>query len=98
MIRMRPIATFLLGFACLAPLAGCSGTGARADAGQSEELAVHRGSFRQRALLTGELAAERGEALTVPRTNAFQLQIRWMAEDGARVKAGDPVVSFDNSQ
>ena len=95
---MRPIATFLLGFACLAPLAGCSGTGARADAGQSEELAVHRGSFRQRALLTGELAAERGEALTVPRTNAFQLQIRWMAEDGARVKAGDPVVSFDNSQ
>jgi multidrug resistance efflux pump len=97
---MRPIVTFLLGLACLAPLAGCSGTGARADAGQggADELAVHRGPFRQRVLLTGELAAEKGDALTVPRTNAFQLQIRWMAEDGARVKAGDPVVSFDNSQ
>jgi len=34
----------------------------------------------------------------VPRTNAFQLQIRWMAEDGARVKAGEPVLAFDNSQ
>lgn len=98
MMRLRPTVTFLLGLAVLAPLAGCSGTGARADAGQSEELSAHRGPFRQRVLLTGELAAERGEALAVPRTNAFQLQIRWMAEDGARVKAGDPVVSFDNSQ
>jgi RND family efflux transporter MFP subunit len=49
-------------------------------------------------LLTGELAAERGEALVVPRTHAFQLAIRWMAEDGILVKAGEPVVSFDNSQ
>jgi multidrug resistance efflux pump len=97
---MSRLVTLLLGFICLAPLAGCSGTGARADAGKDEagEMAVHRGSFRQRALLTGELAAERGEALAVPRTNAFQLQIRWMAEDGVQVKAGDPVVSFDNSQ
>lgn len=34
----------------------------------------------------------------MPRTNAFQLTIRWMAADGTLVKAGDPVVSFDNSQ
>ncbi|HKI06715.1 MAG TPA: efflux RND transporter periplasmic adaptor subunit [Thermoanaerobaculia bacterium] len=97
-MRLRPIVTLLLGLALLAPLAGCSETGARADAGQSEELSAHRGPFRQRVLLTGELAAERGDPLVVPRTDAFQLQIRWMAEDGARVKAGDPVVSFDNSQ
>ncbi|HEV2856742.1 MAG TPA: HlyD family efflux transporter periplasmic adaptor subunit [Thermoanaerobaculia bacterium] len=99
---MRPILALVVlvaGLACLAPLAGCSGTGARADAGQGEdELAVHRGTFRQRVLLTGELAAEKGEALTVPRTNQFQLQIRWMAEDGTLVRAGDPVVAFDNSQ
>ena len=98
---MRPVHAVYLGFACLLPLAGCSGAGARAEAakgGAAEELTVHRGSLRQRELLSGELAAERGEALVVPRTNAFQLAIRWLAEDGALVKAGDPVVSFDNSQ
>jgi multidrug resistance efflux pump len=96
---MRPIVSLLMALAVLAPLAGCSGRGARADAGaEAGELAAHRGTFRQRVLLTGELAAEKFEPLTVPRTNAFQLQIRWMAEDGTRVKAGDPVVSFDNSQ
>jgi multidrug resistance efflux pump len=97
---MKPTCALLLGLALLASLAGCSGSGARAEAqrGASEELAVHRGSFRQRTLLSGELAAARGEALTVPRTSAFQLAVRWMAEDGTLVKAGDPVVSFDNSQ
>lgn len=99
MIGLRPLVVAALGgLACLLPLAGCSGSGARADAGQGEELEVHRGTFRQRVLLTGELAAEKGEALIVPRTNTWQLQIRWMAPDGAMVRAGDPVVAFDNSQ
>src|SRR5262245_17837017 len=94
-----PIAPLLALFSLLPALAGCSGAGARADAGgREDELVVRRGSFRQRLLLTGELEAERGESLVVPRTNAFQLQIRWMAEDGARVKAGEPVIAFDNSQ
>lgn len=98
MIALRPLSVAALGLACLLPLAGCSGSGARADAGKSEELTARRGTFRQRVLLTGELAAEKGEALVVPRTNTWQLQIRWMAPDGARVRAGDPVVAFDNSQ
>lgn len=98
MIGLRPLSAAAFGLACLLPLAGCSGSGARADAGQGEELKVHRGTFRQRVLLTGELAAEKGEALVVPRTNTWQLQIRWLAPDGARVRAGDPVVAFDNSQ
>jgi hypothetical protein len=33
----------------------------------------------------------------VPRTLTWMLAIRWMAEDGAEVKAGDRVLSFDNS-
>lgn len=103
MIGLR-LSTALLALGLLLPFAGCSGSGARADAGQGEgagqgdNLAVRRGTFRQRVLLTGELAAERGEALVVPRTSSWQLQIRWMAPDGTRVKAGDPVVAFDNSQ
>jgi multidrug resistance efflux pump len=98
---MKPVAAALFGLWCLAALAGCSGAGARAEAPRgaaAEELTVRRGDFRRRVLLTGELEAARGESLTVPRTSAFQLSIRWMAEDGALVKAGDPVVSFDNSQ
>ena len=103
MMRSRPFAAAcLLLLACLpglAMLAGCSGTGARAESGREGEagLTVHRGSFRQRQILSGELTAERGENLVVPRTNAFQLTVRWMAEDGTMVKAGDPVISFDNS-
>jgi multidrug resistance efflux pump len=97
---MRPTCALLLASACLVPLAGCSGAG-RAEAakdGGAGELRAHRGAFRQRELLTGELAAERGETLVVPRTKAFQLAIRWLAEDGSLVKAGDPVAAFDNSQ
>jgi multidrug resistance efflux pump len=100
MMGMKPFCAALLGLAVAASLAGCSGSGASAEAPRQpgEDLTVHRGTFRQRVLLTGELAAARGEALVVPRTNAFQLAIRWMAEDGAAVKAGEPVVAFDNSQ
>ncbi|HEY3566754.1 MAG TPA: efflux RND transporter periplasmic adaptor subunit [Thermoanaerobaculia bacterium] len=88
----------LLLLACLGLLAGCSGEGARAESRQEAGMTAHRGAFRQRLLLSGELAAERGEAMNVPRTNAFQLTIRWLAPDGVPVKAGDPVVAFDNSQ
>jgi RND family efflux transporter MFP subunit len=99
MVRARTSASVcLLLLACLAPLAGCSGEGARAESRQEAGLTAHRGPFRQRLILSGELAAERGEAMNVPRTNAFQLTIRWLAPDGVPVKAGDPVVAFDNSQ
>jgi multidrug resistance efflux pump len=98
MVRARTSAAVCLLLACLALLAGCSGEGARAESSREAGLAVHRGAFRQRLILSGELAAARGEAMNVPRTNAFQLTIRWLAPDGVAVKAGDPVVAFDNSQ
>ncbi|HEY2292390.1 MAG TPA: efflux RND transporter periplasmic adaptor subunit [Thermoanaerobaculia bacterium] len=99
MVRARTSSSAcLLLLACLAPLAGCSGEGARAQSSRETGLTAHRGSFRQRLILSGELEAERGEAMNVPRTNAFQLTIRWLAPDGVPVKAGEPVVAFDNSQ
>lgn len=97
MMRARPSAVCLLLLGCLPPLAGCSGERARAESGREAGLAVHRGPFRQRLILSGELAADRGEILVVPRTSSFQVQIRWIAEDGVLVKAGDPVIAFDNS-
>jgi multidrug resistance efflux pump len=96
MMEPRRIASLLIVLGCLLLMAGCSGAGARTEEG--EDLVVRRGTFRQRVLLTGELEAERGEQLQVPRTDAFQIQVRWIAEDGTLVKAGDRVVEFDNTQ
>lgn len=98
-MELRVFPLLLLGAALATTLSGCSEEGAQAAA-QVERgaLVAHRGTFRQRQLLSGELEAERGEPLTVPRTNQFQLQIRWLAEDGTAVQAGERVVEFDNSQ
>jgi len=99
MVELRILRSLLLGLTLAAALAGCSGEGAHAAAqGEERALVAHRGTFRQRLLLSGELEAERADPLTVPRTNSFQLQVRWLAEDGTLVKAGDRVVEFDNSQ
>ena len=62
-----------------------------------EELRIRRGSFRERVFLTGTLDATRGVRITPPRTPTWQVQIRWMEEDGANVTAGQKVVELDNS-
>ncbi len=45
-------------------------------------------------LLSGELSAVRAESLVTPRGEG-ELQIRWMAEDGAEVKQGARLVELD---
>lgn len=74
--------------------AGGSGDATAATGGA---LAVRRGDLRPRLLLTGELKATRARLLVAPASAAFQLQVTWLAEDGARVEAGQPVAQFDNS-
>ncbi len=81
-------------------LVGCDPTMGMASA--EPELAVptavvERGSVTQTLLLTGELEAENAVELITPRTETWQIAIKWMAEDGSAVKKGDPVVEFDNS-
>lgn len=82
-----------------AGLAACGGGSASAAAGDAggEEAMVRRGTFQGRLLLTGELEAEAGVDLTVPRTPSWRVQIRWIVEDGSEVAAGDTVVELDNS-
>jgi multidrug resistance efflux pump len=60
-------------------------------------LAVRRGELHPRLLLTGELRAAKALALSVPATPSFEVQIRWLAEDGSRVAAGQPVAELDNA-
>jgi len=48
-------------------------------------------------LLTGVLRATEAENIVVPRTPSWQVQIRWLEEDGAQVTAGQKIIEFDNS-
>ncbi len=47
--------------------------------------------------MTGELDAVRADKLVVPRTPTWLVTIRWMADDGAQVRAGDKVLEFDST-
>jgi len=84
----------------LLALAGCDAVVGMA--GPEPELAVPtavvtRGALTQRLLLTGELEAENAVELLTPRTENWQIAVKWLAEDGAVVKKGDRIVEFDNS-
>ncbi len=90
--------------ACTLAVVALAGTGCRRaspDAGGSSapsgDLVVHRGTFRGRALLTGELRAERAAKIDAPATEEWQLVIKWLEKDGTPVKAGQRVVEFDSS-
>jgi multidrug efflux pump subunit AcrA (membrane-fusion protein) len=85
--------------ACLAVMAlGCRREMARAAGEPARTVRLARGEIVDREVLTGELRATASVGLTVPRTDSWQLAIRWLAEDGAMVKAGDRVLEFDNSE
>ncbi|HUH05587.1 MAG TPA: efflux RND transporter periplasmic adaptor subunit [Kofleriaceae bacterium] len=63
----------------------------------SEHLRVTRGALEEHVLLTGELDAADSIQLSVPRTNTWQLSIRWLATEGSHVEEGARLVEFDNS-
>ncbi len=80
---------------------GCVQVGAEGPSPAVEtgpgELKAERGPFRPRYLLTGELQATEAKSVSVPRSKSWQVQIRWMEEEGARVEAGQTVLELDNS-
>ena len=84
--------------ALIAVLVACHAEPARLEHGEVTRTArVQKGRVADRVLLTGALRASSAVEMTVPRTETWQLAIRWMAEDGAQVKAGERLVEFDNS-
>ena len=58
---------------------------------------VTRGDLNDRVVLTGDLRAPSSLDLTAPRTETWMIAIRWLAKDGAEVKAGERVLEFDNT-
>lgn len=58
---------------------------------------VTSGDFIQNVVLSGSLEAQKAEIFTVPVTNTWQIQLKWMVDEGAVVEPGQPVVRFDSS-
>jgi HlyD family secretion protein len=79
-------------------LAGCASADATAPFAVvgAAPLVVERRAIEQHLLLTGEVDAAVALQMQAPRTEDWQLTIRWLAEDGTQVKAGDRLVEFDN--
>jgi len=71
-----------------------SGTGHDVSARQ---LVTRRGDLVERMVLTGELDAGSGAAITVPALPQWQSAIKWIAADGTEVAEGEKVVELDNS-
>lgn len=63
----------------------------------ANDLVVRRGTFENRVLMTGELVARQADDLTVPRSPSWQVQLRWLIDDGSAVEAGAPIATLDSS-
>jgi multidrug efflux pump subunit AcrA (membrane-fusion protein) len=84
----------------IASTGACSGKTGRHGAKVEERThtqAVKKGTITERVLIAGTLHAIQSEELRTPRTPVWELPIRWMAEDGALIKAGERALEFDNS-
>jgi HlyD family secretion protein len=79
----------------LVAVAGC--LSGYSDTPPPGELRVRRGELATDLVLSGELEAARGESLNVPPLPSWQTAIKWIAEDGATLKAGEPAVELDNT-
>ena len=86
-----PVLLAVLAFAvtrCGAPVQGSP---------RAAQSRITRGDLVDVVTLTGELQASRGTSITVPRMDSWQTSIRWMIDDGSRVKRGDRLFDLDNT-
>ncbi len=51
----------------------------------------------KRLTLSGALAAREAERFSVPLTDTWQIQLKWLVEEGVTVETGDPIARFDSS-
>jgi len=94
-VTARRIAAWLV---ALLGGAACGGELARPATGEAvRRQTLQRGDIVDRQLLTGEIRAVDSLGIGGPRTEIWQLTIRWIAEDGSAVKAGDKLIEFDNT-
>lgn len=88
-----------LALALAGALACSSSRSGHGSARDSDTLVVSRGALEDTVLMTGTLRAVDSTALSVPRPRRWAwMSVRFMAEDGARVSAGEVVLEFDNTE
>jgi multidrug efflux pump subunit AcrA (membrane-fusion protein) len=58
---------------------------------------VQQGEFKKLLILTGSLKAQKAEEFIVPHTDSWEIQLKWMVDEGTTVKTGDPVARFDTT-
>lgn len=51
---------------------------------------------QQNQLLTGIITSSKQQLVTAPKTDSWQVQIQWMAEEGSIVNKGDLIVVFES--
>ncbi len=90
MRRSRP----WLGLLATALLGGSACQRSSVDV-SANDLVVRRGTFENRVLMTGELVARQADDLTVPRSPSWQVQLRWLIDDGSAVEAGAPILHLE---
>jgi HlyD family secretion protein len=87
----------LVGWCCL-PFAGLSCEPAAAENGEpSAARADEVGEAPSRLILTGEIDAAEGYTVAVPRVPQWNVTLRWLEKDGARVEAGQKLAELDDS-
>jgi len=100
MSRKRLYASLLGLLVVLVVLGGVTAI-TRAGSGAGENgvpvFRVERGRFVRRVPAQGNLRAVHATPIAVPQGSPVPYRIGWLAPDGARVKGGEVVVRFDNS-
>jgi HlyD family secretion protein len=72
-------------------------SGASPGAGAAPSVAVTRGDFERRLPLTGEIDAVSAVEMKVPRVPNGKVPMRFLAQEGAEVRAGDVVAELDTT-
>lgn len=65
--------------------------------GTARTAVVHPGQLTERVLLTGALHPTQAIDIVAPANDASSLTLRWLAPDGALVKAGDRLFALDGA-
>lgn len=92
------VAAAVVLFAASSHLSGPRAAARRGSPSSGREAQVMRSPLVEDVFyLTGDLKAARSLEVRVPQGATWQVQIKWLAEDGAELKEGDPIVEFDSS-
>jgi RND family efflux transporter MFP subunit len=81
----------------VAPGAGADAAPATLEPSQRDEAVVRSRSVEDIFLVTAELHAVHSIDLVTPKSEMWQVQIKWLAEDGADAREGDRLIEFDNT-